>query len=1016
MANTFQFSSNSTFDDELDRYAEAAETEQSSIGLNPNVVKKRAYNQETNTTDLFASISGGFVKIGEEPLSALADLERYDQSLRSMGVTPTANDFYAAGFDDAVISESGILDAALPLTEPVAPEKTGRVVPLTSAEQEQIIAQGGDIAAQRSQTMRETLVQGQEFDPAARGELISGISYDPMSGAAFDPLTGELIPGGLAAGIESTVNIIAEVVGATGIDPKFARQIAEGIMGNANATRDFGLGLADFTPAGLFLGAQEGYKTFQRGKASGDGITMGAGILEAGLSLLEALPITVVAAKALKETAIPALREALISLGRGADARIAERGNALFSNPVGPTADEILALIGRMIKPSEKAVLETKLPPEIVQQTEAQIAQQKNQFPAEEGWVQNDLEVTGVKQDKKGNVVVSYKEVPYNFHLAPEGQTDAQWKATMVTRAVEQVNEIAARAIAGDAPAQEIIRQANWYRAMRSRMRQEFGGLGDVFADLLGTTSAQTGVTQNWDNAVEIMRRFTRGEFDQEIKMYEDMVAAGDANPVTLGQYHNDPDNPFKLITKAGGQLFNANSPSSTRALLDLFRTAQGAPKTPNFTGNIIGYTNAATIDVWAARFLRRVAGLDRIPPPAEKGVAGSHLAGSTLEDPKVGSEFGFGQAVLKDAADQINASGVVTSVDPSIGQMGPDDLQAVLWFIEKEIWTAKGWTSKAGEGGSLDFEASFAGAADPMAVKDLRKTASASFKDLPPLKQKAGESNIDYAARTAEREQKARTKFDAKTAAAAEQLDPMKASLARYVLGVSTERPGMRPTNLQQSEVSARLGEPAKADESVVMYQVNNTYGRFMQSDERAFNAEFVVRENFNPAPIKKRMVEVGKEFDQDAVFISKVLPERTPSARPGVEIYFRNRQDADFARALSDELTTYGVDGFTFVTDSRVMDQPIRQATQNTEAVAGITGIRFQYIPEFDMGAAAWNAMSDAERAARVDEVQELFSEVAIDIKEKNPDVSTANLTFYDTEVIERDGYDAIIGTAAQ
>ena len=119
MANTFQFSSNSTFDDELDRYAEAAETEQSSIGLNPNVVKKRVYNQETNTTDLFASISGGFVKIGEEPLSALADLERYDQSLRSRGVTPTANDFYAAGFDDAVISESGILEPSALTVMPV---------------------------------------------------------------------------------------------------------------------------------------------------------------------------------------------------------------------------------------------------------------------------------------------------------------------------------------------------------------------------------------------------------------------------------------------------------------------------------------------------------------------------------------------------------------------------------------------------------------------------------------------------------------------------------------------------------------------------------------------------------------------------------------------------------------------------------------------------------------------------------------------------------------------------------
>jgi hypothetical protein len=119
MANTFQFSSNSTFDDELDRYAEAAETEQSSIGLNPNVVKKRVYNQEKNTTDLFASISGGFVKIGEEPLSALADLERYDQSLRSRGVTPTANDFYAAGFDDAVISESGILEPSALTVMPV---------------------------------------------------------------------------------------------------------------------------------------------------------------------------------------------------------------------------------------------------------------------------------------------------------------------------------------------------------------------------------------------------------------------------------------------------------------------------------------------------------------------------------------------------------------------------------------------------------------------------------------------------------------------------------------------------------------------------------------------------------------------------------------------------------------------------------------------------------------------------------------------------------------------------------
>jgi hypothetical protein len=57
------------------------------------------------------------------------------------------------------------------------------------------------------------------------------------------------------------------------------------------------------------------------------------------------------------------------------------------------------------------------------------------------------------------------------------------------------------------------------------------------------------------------------------------------------------------------GKLFNANSPASMGALLDMFRAvkASDSPKTPNFTGNLIGLTNEATIDVWAARMLRRI-------------------------------------------------------------------------------------------------------------------------------------------------------------------------------------------------------------------------------------------------------------------------------------------------------------------------------------------------------------------------------------------------------------------------
>ena len=32
-----------------------------------------------------------------------------------------------------------------------------------------------------------------------------------------------------------------------------------------------------------------------------------------------------------------------------------------------------------------------------------------------------------------------------------------------------------------------------------------------------------------------------------------------------------------------------------------------------------------------------------------------------------------------------------------------PPDLQAIAWFAEKELWGTKGWTTKAGEGGSFE-------------------------------------------------------------------------------------------------------------------------------------------------------------------------------------------------------------------------------------------------------------------------------------------------------------------------
>ena len=988
---------NDNTDFEVSKYYDAQEM--NDAGFDPAIIKdkKSVFNPESGMNDILTSMpSGGYVKIGEEEPEVMAEAPAQPEMPGMSDAAPaqaaaeeakrlqeiqgsySLDDLRAAGYTDQQISAAGL---------DVQPE------PMTEQEVAQYISEGAPLV---------------DADPTLRdqgAQIVSTYVFD----AAVAGLRDELAEQGMGPEeIERTVKA------REGELFREAEVYSNALFGTGATGYEVGLG--DFLTAGT-MDIQEGYRMFNQQRGEGGsmaGRAMGAGIMIAGIA--EATGVGYAFGKLLKR-GIKLLEPEIIRMGEEAQGRIDAEGATLFSNPVGPISDRVLAMTAKLLQPPEKEKIAANLPtPEIATEAEAQIAVQKNNYPSDAGWLQEGMEVANVKQKKDGKIEVTYKEVPYNFHIPPEGIDPAQWEQTIAEKTIEEIKSLVARAAAGDPAAKAIINEANWYRSMRARMRQEFGGLGDVFADLLGTTSAQTGVTQNWDNAIEIMRRFTRGEFDQEIAMYEEMLAKGEANPVKLGQLHKDPNNPFKLITKASGQLFNANSPSSTRALLDMFRTAKGSPKTPNFTGNLIGYTNAATVDVWAARFLRRMSGQKRLPPPVEKGVAGQHLAGSTLQDPQVGSEFGFGQRVIQAAADEINKQGIIKSVEPSIGDMGADDLQAVLWFLEKEIWTKKGWTSKAGEGGSLDFEASLAGAADQPRVKQLREKLNKKFTPPKPLKQKAGEADEEYAARMQEREDQARQADELAKQEAQEELNGSFAPLARYVLGISVERPNQRPTNVAQAETAERLGQPAKDDPSVVMYQVNNTYGRFMQEDERAFNAEFVVRENFDPTGVKTRMVEVAKDADQDAAFISKIVPERTPDTRPGVEIYFRTRQSADFARDLSDKLTEYGVDGFTFVTDARVQDMPGRQALQNEEAVAGITGLRFQYIPEFDVGADAWKAMTPEEKAAKIDEIEDMFDDIVIDIQKENSDIATAIVTHNETEVIERGDYDTVLGKTAE
>ncbi len=831
-------------------------------------------------------------------------------------------------------------------------------------------------------------------DPALRFSAVS----DRIRETFNNEPKSELIPLNRTMRQELAYSMQQLLVDKFGVDNYRAGRLSESVFGGDRSGAPLGLGLIDVTPFVIplafqesGLSAQESFKSADRGDLGQAAANYGVGMVQGA----EAIPAVGMAVKGLKAGA----KSLAPNIADVMESGMRKTGMIMDIVPPAPFNDVEKSIVTNAAGDN----------PELMKLGETAVQNIKSNYPESNGWVPIEIKNLTFKTAKDGSKTpkIEAEKVPYNFHIPPDGVSEPVWKSNITSKIVGEVQDVVRRANSGDQAAVEIINQASWYRSMRDRLRKEFGGIGDVFADVLGTTSAQTGVEQNFENAVEILRRFSRGEYDKELAAYENRIKSGKkVDPKTLTAMHKSGE--FTLITKASGELFNTNSPSSMAALLDMFRSVKSgdSPKTPNFTGNLIGLTNEATIDVWAARMLRRMADLPRIPPPAEKGVQGKHLVGSSLFNPKVGSEFGFGQAVFKDAADQINQSGIVKRVAPQIGNLGPDDLQAVAWFIEKEKWTNSGWTSKAGEGGSLDYEMSLAGAPDPQAVKDLRRDINKGFTSISPRKaevEDAGYQVFEY------RNNKARQAFEAGKPAKKAQLKSMEANVDRYVLGISGERPNKPMSNYAQAELAAEHDDVVRNDKSVLSYNLTNTFGSFMGQTERALNAEFITTQKFNPSALERRLVEQGKQYDQDAVFISKVLPDgSSPNARPAVEIYFKQKITPQQMESVTQKLRKYNVDGFTYVTDMRFSDRINMQAKAGGADTAGLNGIRFQYIPEFD------DAYNATNRSAIMTEKQNLFRKIVRDIiKEGN--VSDARVVHYDTKVYFRDDYDAYIARTA-
>jgi len=608
--------------------------------------------------------------------------------------------------------------------------------------------------------------------------------------------------------------------------------------------------------------------------------------------------------------------------------------------------------------------------------------------------------------------------VPYSFNADQDGRALKQGTpeygrrvGAVARRMADEVRRVYQRATSGDKNADNILAQAGWYKSMRARLRHEFGGLGDLFADLLGATSPNTPVRDNWSNAVDSLRRATRGDFDELIPAWEAWADAVDERETELRAWFNEQQAAGKskkaikdsaeykqkldalvaarelpealLPTKDTGKKYGFNGRNVARAMVDLWRVVRDAdpdvkrggtaPKAVNFSGNLIGFRERATIDVWAARMLQRLSGGLRVPSMAEVGVSGEMRAdGSTT------LQFGFGQDVFSDAVKRIRKDPELKTND-TLAKINDDDLQAVVWFVEKEIWTANNWTSAAGEGGSFELEASLSGSSQQQRIRELRRIIDSSL-----------------------------SKPAAKAEARAE-LAKLERTVDRFVGGLSiqmsadTQGIDFVPQDADMARLSNEIATSIYEDESataVLASKALSTEGRY-GGIERSLDLEVVAREGYRPGALWKKMLETARDAKQDSTFLSRVLRDEEKvdllRHRPGVEIYFREAASREKLESVLGELAKEGVEFLTVIVDGRRMTDATRG--QMPPAV----GVRMQYVPEFEQryGMDDLNGPDDAALAAKIQEKADEMSAMAERVAKSVGDVSFASQFWYETNV---------------
>lgn len=316
------------------------------------------------------------------------------------------------------------------------------------------------------------------------------------------------------------------------------------------------------------------------------------------------------------------------------------------------------------------------------------------------------------KKTGKRVVKVESQENPYDLEKSAKELIDPDRNKAIKKLAKKIANDLTKPGKDGvaqiDRP--EVKAALGWYSNTAEWIQKNLGGNTEMFAQLLGATSPGTPVKENWRSAMEAMENYSLGMYDDLLKEYDTHIKKYESMSADQLKVQYEKENKGKKLAdnkvegyriqlinrfdkaplKRNGTKFNKNSDLVLKALYGNYVQNIQSAKIQDYAGNLSGRTDNAVMDIWASRYTRRLIFQGskvkrwRIRPMEETG-----LKVSKNVKGEITGDYAFAQDVFHEVAKLTGHKAA--------------DLQALLWYMEKNHWTANDLRTLSGVGEAFD-------------------------------------------------------------------------------------------------------------------------------------------------------------------------------------------------------------------------------------------------------------------------------------------------------------------------